>query len=120
MFDVLRQFALEGNVRSCEIYGSGHINRTYLVVTDDGKRYILQRINDSIFKDVPGLMNNISQVIQHLRSKGLDERHALHLIPTVDGAAYSCYNSEDEDKSGYYRIYAFVEDSLCQIGRAHV
>ena len=112
MFDVLKQFALEGKPVSCEIYGSGHINRTYLVVTDAGKRYILQRINDVIFKDVPGLMNNISLVITHLQNKGLDERHALHLISTLDGAAYTCYNGEG-DKSGYYRIYAFVEDSLC-------
>ena len=112
MFDVLRQFTLEGKPSSCEIYGSGHINRTYLVVTDAGKRYILQRINNGIFKDIPGLMNNISQVIDHLRGKGLDERHALRLIPTVDGAAYTCYNGE-ADKAGYYRIYAFVEDSLC-------
>lgn len=112
MFDVLRQFALEGKPLSCKIYGNGHINRTYLVVTDAGKRYILQRINNDIFKDVPGLMNNISQVIDHLRGKGLDERHALHLVPAVDGAAYTCYNG-DADKAGYYRIYAFVEDSLC-------
>jgi len=112
MFDVLRQFALEGRPLSCEPYGSGHINRTYLVVTDAGRRYILQRINDVIFRDVPGLMNNISLVIDHLQKTGLDERHALHLIPAVDGAAYICYNGA-ADKSGFYRIYAFVEDSLC-------
>ena len=112
MFDVLRQFVLEGTPISCEPYGSGHINRTYLVVTDAGKRYILQRINDGIFKDVPGLMNNISLVIGHLQNKGLDERHALRLIPAVDGAAYICYNGAG-DKDGFYRIYAFVEDSIC-------
>ena len=113
MFDILKQFVLEGRPLSCESYGSGHINRTYLVVTDAGKRYILQRINDSIFKDVPGLMNNISLVIGHLQNKGLDERHALRLVPALDGKPYIHFQDGDADKTGYYRIYAFVEDSIC-------
>ncbi len=31
-------------------YGSGHINRTYLVVTAAAPAYILQRINTNVFK----------------------------------------------------------------------
>ena len=41
MQDVLKNFRLQGGVVSCEPYGCGHINRTYLVVMDCGKRYIL-------------------------------------------------------------------------------
>lgn len=113
MYDVLRSFQLDGAVRSCEVYGSGHINRTYLVTTDAPRRYVLQRINDAIFRDVPALMNNISLVIAHLRGLGLDERHALRLIPAKDGSAYLYYDSKDAQKAGYYRVYAFVEDSIC-------
>ena len=52
MLEILNQFLLSGRAISCEPYGNGHINRTYLVITDAGRRYILQRINDAIFRDV--------------------------------------------------------------------
>ena len=41
----------------CEPYGNGHINDTFLVVAD--KRYILQRMNTSIFTRPVELMENI-------------------------------------------------------------
>ena len=39
---ILSQFQLVGNPISCERYGFGHINETYLVITDASVRYILQ------------------------------------------------------------------------------
>ena len=41
---ILAQFQLTGTPVSCERYGFGHINETYLVVTDAPLRYILQKI----------------------------------------------------------------------------
>ena len=58
-FELLKKFALEGEAVSCERYGFGHINETYLVVTDANHRYIAQKLSTRAFKDVPGLMNNI-------------------------------------------------------------
>ena len=46
---ILNQFRLDAPVVSCERYGCGHINVTYLVVTESGRRYILQKINKNIF-----------------------------------------------------------------------
>ena len=46
MSDVLKAFKFDGEAVSKEPYGSGHINSTFLVVTDTGKRYILQKINN--------------------------------------------------------------------------
>ena len=45
----IEQFALKGAVQSCERYGNGHINETYLV-TCPSARYILQKINTNVFK----------------------------------------------------------------------
>ena len=102
------RFRLDGAPISCERYGCGHINVTYLVVTDTGHRYILQKINSHIFKDVPGLMGNIEAVTRYLQSKVDSPRETLTLIPTADGASY-CFDGRD----GYYRMYEFVEDSVC-------
>ena len=42
LFEVLRAFRLDAKPVSCESYGCGHINVTYLAVTESGRRYILQ------------------------------------------------------------------------------
>ena len=67
LFNVVNSFKIEGQVVSVEPYGSGHINVTYLAVTDK-KRYILQKINKNLFKDVDKLMNNIYLVTEHLKT----------------------------------------------------
>ena len=105
---VLKAFSLDSKPISCERYGCGHINVTYLVVTESGRRYILQKINNNIFKDVPGLMGNIAAVTKYLRTIISDPRGVLTLVPTTDGADYL----EFEDGS-FWRVYDFVEQSLC-------
>ena len=42
LFGILRYFQLDGEPVSCEPYGCGHINHTYLAITTSGRRYILQ------------------------------------------------------------------------------
>ena len=59
-------FAYIGTPVSCELYGSGHINRTYLIGTDTGAHYILQRLSSVAFHDIPGLMSNIIRVTKHI------------------------------------------------------
>lgn len=108
MQDILKHFRLQGSAISCEPYGCGHINRTFLVVTDSGKRYILQGLSTVAFKDIPGLMENVGAVTRHLAKKVSEERGCLHLVPTLAGEDY--YH---DGAQGYWRVYDFVEDSLC-------
>lgn len=104
---ILEKFQFDTLPVSCEPYGCGHINQTYLVVCESGRRYILQKINQHVFPNVPALMKNIALVTAHLRTKEADERSVLTLIPTKSGEAYLEENEE------YWRVYKFVEDSLC-------
>ena len=103
---LLKQFRMEGQAVSCERYGFGHINETYLVVTDCGHRYILQRISTSAFKDVTGLMNNIYLVTGHLRARTENPHGVMTIIKTVDGGIF-CQEGES-----YWRMYDFVEGSV--------
>lgn len=107
MSDVLKAFKFDGEAVSKEPYGSGHINSTFLVVTNTGKRYILQKINNKIFPDVEGLMNNITLVTEHLKKKYTEPRRVLNLIKTIDDKSFAEVDGE------YWRAYDFVEDSLC-------
>ena len=107
MTDILKVFKFEGEAVSKEPYGSGHINSTFLVVTNTGKRYILQKINNKIFPDVEGLMNNITLVTEHLKKKYTEPRRVLNLIKTIDDKSFAEVDGE------YWRAYDFVEGSLC-------
>lgn len=98
-------FPLEGAPFSVERYGCGHINTTYLLTTTTGRRYILQRIAD-IF-DSDALMKNIEAVTAFAASHTDDPRGAMHLVHTLDGKSY--YHAPDGD----YRVYDFVEHSIC-------
>ncbi|MDX2414541.1 MAG: aminoglycoside phosphotransferase, partial [Bacteroidales bacterium] len=62
--DIFEQFKAEGTFSNAEPYGSGHIHDTFRVETReaDTHNYILQRLNNTIFKDIEGLQNNISLV----------------------------------------------------------
>ena len=105
---ILSQFQLIGTPLSCERYGFGHINETYLVVTDASIRYILQRINDHVFPNVPQLQENIAAVTAHLRKQTDEKYGVLTLIPTLEGHTY--YHTEAH---GYWRVYDFIEGSIC-------
>ena len=108
MEQVLNRFCLDGSPVSCERYGEGHINLTFLVVTDSGRRYILQRLSRAAFSDIPSLMRNVTAVTEFLSARNSDPRSSLHLVPTKDGQTW-CRDEAGE----YWRVYDFVEDSLC-------
>ena len=58
-------FNIEGSVLGVTPTGNGHINDTYLVVTEFG-RYILQRINTHVFRSPDQLMHNIKAVTDYI------------------------------------------------------
>lgn len=114
--EIASHFAFEGRLIHSEPYGCGHINDTYCLWFDRGSRppirYILQKINTGIFRDIDGLMSNISLVTKHIRKKlasdgGDAVRGTLTVISTLDGKLY--YRTAD---GGCYRAYGFVENTV--------
>lgn len=108
MEEAVFHFLLDGKPVSCQRYGCGHINRTYLVKTDAGRRYIFQRINSLVFPDIKGLMENIAAVTGFLAARVEEPRGSLRLVPALDGA-WVWVDGEGES----WRVYDFIEDSLC-------
>lgn len=66
---IFNEFDHQSHYTSHSELNSGHINDTFLVKTTGTTHYILQRINHTIFKDVPGLVNNKTLISQHLKNK---------------------------------------------------
>ena len=110
--NALNNFRFCGKADVAQRYGNGHINDTFITETDEGKKYIVQRINTDIFTDPEGLMNNIKLVTDHLRTQtiaegGDAEREVMQIIPTAGGKLFFT------DKNGSaWRAYDFVTDSL--------
>ena len=103
-------FAFEGKVLSVSPYGDGHINDTFLVVTDKDTSYILQRLNTKIFHNYAGLMDNIRKVSAYLadiisKDGGDVSRECLTLVHTRDGKPYEVIGED------CWRAYIFVKDS---------
>ena len=110
--NVAQKFQLSGQFAEAHLCQSGHINDTYVVScrVEDGSqvRYILQRINQNVFKNPEEVMANIQAVTAHLRRKivengGDPERETLNLIPTWEGAIYVVEDGE------VWRAYKFIE-----------
>jgi aminoglycoside phosphotransferase (APT) family kinase protein len=108
---ISNHFAILGDFVDAAPYGTGHINDTYCAIYDHGGttvRYIHQRINHTIFKDPPALMENIRRVTEHLHRKlaGRPDanRTALTLVPARDGRPFF------QDETGnFWRTYLFIE-----------
>lgn len=112
--EIINHFTIEGKFAAVAPIGSGHINDSYLVTTSppEAPDYVLQRINHHIFKDVPGLTNNILRVTRHLkqrletRDRDLGWFRVIGLVPATDGGYFH------RDKTGgYWRMYDHVRNS---------
>ena len=97
------QFAIEGNILDIKPLGSGLINDTFRVYTDGADDYVLQRINNAIFKDVELLQHNIDCATAHIRKKG---GMTLTFLPCkATGKSYWT------DGEAYWRVSVFIKDS---------
>ena len=111
--NIFEQFKAEGTYLIGEPYGSGHIHDTFRIKTAEADRddYILQRLNNKIFKNIPELQNNIERVTVHLKEKlsripGANiKRECLALIPSFDGKSWLLDNN-----GNYWRLYIFISN----------
>lgn len=110
---VARAFPLLGRFCGAVTYGSGHINDTFAATFDQAGtpvRYIFQRINERVFRNIPALMENIRRVTAHAAEKTLAAdradaaRRALTLVPTREGGAF-----HRDERGGCWRCYLFIE-----------
>jgi len=113
IFEVLLHFYCEGKFRDAISYGDGHINDTYLAsfqLTDGQlRRYILQRINQAVFKQPEVVMRNIERVTTHIRAVvaaagGDPARKTITLVPTLEGRSF--HVSSD---GNCWRLSLFIE-----------
>lgn len=114
--EAIAAFTLEGVLREKSPYGNGHINDTFLLTCDTAKgekKYILQRMNHSIFKDPVSLMENVANVTAYLQKVILERggdpaRETLSVIRTKDGENYY-----EDSSHNFWRVFLFIDDTFC-------
>jgi len=105
------EFQIAGDFVSAESFGSGHINDTYRVIFAYGggqHRYILQRLNHTVFPKPLAVMENLQRVTAHLAQKFAGQpdavRRALALVSARDGKFFY------HDATGnFWRVFPFIE-----------
>jgi Ser/Thr protein kinase RdoA (MazF antagonist) len=101
---ILKAYGLSEATCKIEPFGSGLINNTWKVSANDTD-YILQRINNTVFKKPHNIANNISVIAAHLT-----QHHPDYLFVSP------CQNREGEQMLykkglGYFRMFPFMPNS---------
>lgn len=112
---IVRHFRVLGELANFAPVTLGHINDTYLLTTEKAgraHRYVLQRINNAVFKDPPSMMANIVRVTEHIRGKMQDidkdlASRQLTVVHTIDGLG--CH---DDGEGNFWRVYNFIEGAV--------
>ena len=111
---LLDLFGRTEQVTEWKPFGHGHINDTFLVKTTGAQNadFILQRKNHMVFKDVPGMLNNIHLATNHIRTKLMAageteiDRKVMTYLPALNGK----YFVKDED-GNFWTLFIFIRDS---------
>ena len=110
---IVSRFALEGRVTDIRPLGNGLINDTFRVVTDGPDDFVLQRINQGIFRDVDLLQHNIDCVTRHIRRKlemagerDIDRKVLRFLPEKTTGKSYWTDGKE------WWRVSVFIRDAI--------
>ncbi len=122
---LVRQFDTRGEPGDIAPVPVGHINDTYVVTTcspaapgwgtprttpegGGATRYILQRINQIVFKNPVQVMENAVRITEHIRAKmPPSDSRQLVVVAAKDSGAYY------RDAAGnVWRMYNFIEDAV--------
>ena len=125
------RFQLGGEPTAAVELKSGHINDSYVITSRDGRRGLLQRINERVFADPRRLMENIERITRHLAERlgPGNRRRRLTLIPAHTGrpwieirsgreksaSAGSGRKRDGNGADGWWRMYEFIEDTTTRV-----
>ena len=115
---IISKFNINGKLIDIRTNNSGNINNTYVVTfkMEDGsiRKYLIQKINTTVFTEPYKLMKNIEGVTSYLKKQMLKESDTQHqvleIIKTKDNKSL-CYIEENGERD-YYRIYEYIENAV--------
>ena len=101
---VLPAFGISDDRTEVKQFGSGLINHTWRVQTDN-RTFILQRINDTVFAQPHNIEHNIKVIAEHLGRCHPDYCFAAPLA-ALDGSEMI-----HQGEAGFFRVFPFIKGS---------
>jgi Ser/Thr protein kinase RdoA (MazF antagonist) len=101
--NILSEYDISGSQIIIVPHGNGLINNTWRVFDGD-TQYILQRINENVFKQTADIEYNI-----HLISEYLKRNQPDYLFPSP--LATTSGNEMVHHSEGYFRVFPFIKNS---------
>lgn len=113
LYKIVPNFSIGGLYTHGYSYGTGEVNKTYCVFFQNSTydRYLIQKINTTVFGDPSNIMENIYSITTHLqyiaKEEGTDPiNKTLNIIPTIGGNLYYT-----DQKGGCWRAMNFIENT---------
>lgn len=100
---ILSQYGLNPEELTITPFGDGLINHTWKV-SGNGRNYIFQKVNTSVFKNPQAIDDNVNSIKSYLSEKFPDY---LFVSPIKASASNSLY----QDNGDFYRLFPFVDGS---------
>ena len=86
---VINQFNISISNVTFKSISQGYINDTFLVKENSNPKYVLQRINGNVFKNVAGLHKNINLALKKLKANDYNEFRQGDLGRHIATASFS-------------------------------
>ncbi|WP_184545515.1 phosphotransferase enzyme family protein [Mucilaginibacter sp. FT3.2] len=102
--DILKSFGINASENDIQAFGSGLINHTYKL-NGNGRAYILQQINTTVFTNPDNIVNNLALVKEYLSQNNPDY---LFVAPLKTTSGDFMVQSAD---GKYYRLFPFISGS---------
>ena len=117
--EILNKFNIEGELINITENHSGNINKTFVATfkRKDGseRKYLIQKINTTVFAEPYKLMKNIEGVTAYLKRQMIKNGDTNHQVPEVIKTKDNkllCYVNDETGTRKYYRIYEFIENAV--------
>jgi thiamine kinase-like enzyme len=101
---ILSLYGIDESEYSVKPFGNGLINHTWKIISA-GKEFLLQKINQKIFKSPADIMDNCSQLSDYFRTNHPDY---LFVGPLTN---FKHMNYVIDEENNYFRLFPFVKNS---------
>lgn len=117
--EIIKKFNIPGKLKEIKPITTGNIHKTYVAIYNENgeqNKYLIQQINNYVFKNPYDVMNNIEGITSHLQMEmdkvGDKEHKVLKVIKTVDDKNMGVYKNEAGIEE-FYRVYNFIDNAIC-------
>lgn len=114
LLDIIKNFDIRGDIKELNSINNGIINTTYVVKTDDKgniNKYLLQKINTSIFTEPFKLMKNIENVTKYISLNDSESKDTINVIKAKNGLPLYVTSVPFSHKE-YYRVYNYIDNTI--------